>query len=469
MPPKKPDPYIGKLFADRFLILDVLGEGSMGTVYEAREVNQQRPAAVKMIHKHLAMHKRISDRFRREMELTAAIESPYVVKAYDYGQAPGGELYLAMEFIDGRPLNAVIAKAGRLDVSRAVDIAVQLCHALADAHRRGIIHRDIKPENVMLIETAEGQEEVRILDFGVARLVDTSGEDEGSVQNTMTRAGSPLGTLPYMSPQQIACEPLDFRTDLYSLGIVLYEMLAGKPPFHSATRKQALQDHLFKQPPPIREANPAVTAGLAMVIDALLAKEPEDRPRSADEVIQRLRASTPRRSRAELFSSATMVPDLTDPPLDLPTQETAVRLPSNLAAVPDLNRSMSQSKSETMVPDADDEETMLLPPIDHQALADARISSNLAGLAQAPPPPAPAPEPDPIEPERAPPGLGTELPITEPLRVTPTRAAPQEPAVYVAPDAASGAPSLGVMVAIAVSVAFFGMLAGAGVMWLLLR
>ena len=246
MPPKKPDPYVGKLFADRFLILDVLGEGSMGTVYEARELTEQRPAALKMIHKHLAMHQKIADRFRREMELTAAIESPYVVKAYDYGTAVGGELYLAMELIDGKPLNAVIGKAGRLDVSRAVDIAVQLCHALADAHRRGIIHRDLKPENIMLIEPSEGQEEVRILDFGIARLVDTSGEAEGSVQNTMTRAGSPLGTLPYMSPQQIACEPLDFRTDLYSLGIVLYEMLAGAPPFRSATRKQAQQDHLFK-------------------------------------------------------------------------------------------------------------------------------------------------------------------------------------------------------------------------------
>ncbi|MCB9764025.1 MAG: serine/threonine protein kinase [Alphaproteobacteria bacterium] len=437
MPAGRPDPYIGKLFAERFLVLDKLGEGSMGTVYEARELAVSRPVALKMIHRHLAVHKRLVDRFRREMAITARMDSPHSVKVYDFGKAEGGELYLVMELLDGKPLSDIIAQSGPLSPERAVHIGVQVCEALATAHALNIIHRDLKPENIMLLnqrgETA-GPDSIKILDFGVARIIDTSDEDDEAMK-TMTKAGSPLGTLPYMSPQQVACEHLDHTTDLYSLGIVLYEMLTGAPPFACKTRKQALNDHLFKEAPRLSTVRPGLPKGLEMTVHNLLEKEPPDRPQSAADVRAMLKSSAPPPGHGSMgnVSGDTMVPDdQTDPP-----PEPVRRLPPNLAAVPQSAFAAAQPPGgETMVPDADDEETVLLPPVTHlDAPGGGKV--NLAALAAA----AQAADPAPAEPE---------------------------PVTLIAPDAQEGPPWLALL-AFGGVVMVLSMIAGAGLMWWFIR
>lgn len=475
------DPYLGTLFAERFLVLDKLGEGSMGTVYEARELGVSRPVALKLIHPHLAVHPRILDRFRREMAITTRMDTPNCVEVYDYGQAPGGELYLAMELIKGRPLSDAIHEAGRLSAQRAAKIAIQVCRALATAHDANIIHRDLKPDNIMLTEQGEQLDFVKILDFGVARAIDSDAEQDSTFK-TMTRAGSPLGTLPYMSPQQVACEALDHRTDLYSLGVVLYEMLSGKPPFDCRTRKQALNDHLLKQAPKLSSVVPDVPPALEALVHALLAKEPDERPPTAGAVIEQLRAAVPPAEHPfaakDDAGGPTIVPDdgedrrrapgepLPPPPSFVPEAPAAPAAPKRplpsplqpvpLQALPPLPEGAGNS---TMVPDAEEENTLLLPPISH--LKDVSTPSgrvqNLARMqlsvdAETPPTPTPLP--------RA---------RTQPDDVPEPDEERQEAPVKLVAEEVAGKPNMALLLTVGAGLVLLSAALGAGLMWVLLR
>jgi len=257
-----------------YTILERLGGGGMGVVYRARDERLGRDVALKFLPLHLGDEPTARDRFIREARAASALDHPNVCTVHDVGESDDGSMYLCMAYYDGESLKQRLAR-GRMTVSEAERIAREVASGLARAHDAGILHRDIKPANVML--TARG--EVKIVDFGLADLT-------GDVR--ITRTGATLGTLPYMSPEQIQGRELDARTDLWSLGVLLYEMLTGERPFVGDAELLVSRAILEDDPPPPSAANPDVPATLDQLVRSLLAKDRERRPRSAAEVVAAL-------------------------------------------------------------------------------------------------------------------------------------------------------------------------------------
>ncbi len=257
-----------------------LGRGGMGAVYAAVHTLLGRRAAVKVLLAELSRDQAQVQRFFNEARAATAIKHPSIVEIYDFGWAADGSAYIVMELMDGEPLSARLKRIGRLSVAQAATIARQAATALAAAHRAGIVHRDLKPDNVFLVPDAEvaGGERVKLLDFGVAKLA-----APGAASRTTT--GAIMGTPRYMSPEQ--CEgarAVDHRTDLYALGCVLFEMVAGRVPFISDGVGGLIGMHLHVPPPRLRELAPAAPAELEAIVARLLAKTPDDRYQTADEV-----------------------------------------------------------------------------------------------------------------------------------------------------------------------------------------
>jgi serine/threonine protein kinase len=223
-PPDPDDPLIGTIIGDRYRVEAELGSGGMGTVYRAEHVMMEKRVALKVLHPSLAVVGSVMDRFQREAVALSRIEHPNVVAATDFGKLKNGSYYLALEYVDGRNLAETLQTEGLFDVRRALHIAYQIAEALHAAHARGIVHRDLKPHNVMLTGQP-GAETVKVLDFGLAKL--RSKNIEGSTANI----GAVFGTPHYMAPEQVASTNVDARADLYSLGIMMFEMLTGRRPF----------------------------------------------------------------------------------------------------------------------------------------------------------------------------------------------------------------------------------------------
>jgi Tfp pilus assembly protein PilF/predicted Ser/Thr protein kinase len=277
------DELIGRTIASgRYEIVQLLGEGGMGAVYQARQVAMDRMVALKLIQPELVRSPAAAARFQREMKLTARIEHPNTIRVYDFGETEG-QLFLTMELLRGRTLASVLAQSGRLDLPRIVRIATQVCRALQAAHSEGVVHRDLKPDNVMLLEQYGERDVVKVLDFGIAKSLDE--RDPG-----VTTVGAVLGTPAYMSAEQAMGRPVDQRSDLYSLGVMLYEMASGRVPFTAPALTALLVAHATEAPPPLAQVAPGVHLGLVAVIDELLRKDPEARPQTAKAVEQRLEA-----------------------------------------------------------------------------------------------------------------------------------------------------------------------------------
>jgi eukaryotic-like serine/threonine-protein kinase len=275
------DARIGTLIAGRYRIEGLLGEGGMGRVYKAVHINMHKDVALKVLRPEMMVVPGVLARFEREAVAAGRISHPNVVAATDFGRIDGDSaFYLVLEFVDGRNLRQEL-KHGPFTVSRALGIALQMSEALVAAHQRGVIHRDLKPDNIMLVDN-HGSDFVKVLDFGIAKLNDPVVGGEGH----QTRMGLVMGTPRYMSPEQGAGAPVDHRTDLYSLGVILYEMLAGQPPFGGAGVDAVLVQHLATSPP----ALPAhVESAVSELVFHLLAKDAKARPASATEVVHRLR------------------------------------------------------------------------------------------------------------------------------------------------------------------------------------
>lgn len=225
---------------NRFVITKLLGFGGMGAVYEATQTAMNRSVALKLIPTHDETTVR---RFEREALTISQLHHPNTVTVFDYGQAENGFLFLAMELLDGKTLSDVIKETGPLSPKRAVHIATQICKSLNEAHRAGIVHRDIKPDNIILIRVDSDTDFVKVLDFGIAKAV--MGEDDVN----LTGDGRIIGTPRYMSPEQILGEPVDHRSDVYSLGCILFEMLCGAPPFQQSTTTALMLAHAQETPP----------------------------------------------------------------------------------------------------------------------------------------------------------------------------------------------------------------------------
>jgi predicted Ser/Thr protein kinase len=247
-----------------------LGRGGMGVVYRATEIATGEAVALKVLSREFALEPDYVKRFKRETEALDRLDHPNIVRVFRVGEHEGLHYY-AMDFVEGRSLGAMLSGGDRLGVERALDLAIEVATALGHAHKAGIIHRDIKPGNILL--DREGKP--KLTDFGIARL---------TYATRMTRTGDIVGTPEYMSPEQAKGSAVDAPSDVYSLGVVLYELLTGKVPFEGATALEIIKKHQYEQPANIRELNRAVHDGLARVVMKMLAKEPKERYKSAEQV-----------------------------------------------------------------------------------------------------------------------------------------------------------------------------------------
>jgi serine/threonine-protein kinase len=266
---------VRRTLAGRYELAEVIGRGGMGTVYRAVDLVLGRSVAVKMLPGLLADQDPTSvARFEREARAAAALNHPAVVAVYDTG-ADETTRFIVMELVAGRSLDSILRDEGPLDPERAAGIAARVADALAAAHAAGIVHRDIKPANVMVAEDGL----VKVLDFGIARAMDAT---------TLTQNASVLGTAAYMAPEQALGKPADERSDIYSLGCVLYALLAGHPPFTEGGAAAILNQHANIPPTPPRAENSRVSPALEAVVMQMLAKSPDDRPQTAAQVRDRL-------------------------------------------------------------------------------------------------------------------------------------------------------------------------------------
>jgi tRNA A-37 threonylcarbamoyl transferase component Bud32 len=265
---------VPQFIAGRFRLECEIGRGGMGTVYRATHLGLQRSVAVKIIKSEYANDPDVADRFMREARTMAKLRHPHAAMIFDAGNLPDGRHFIIMEFIEGETLSEALAREGRFSPERAVGIAIQVCEVLEEAHQLGIIHRDLKPANIMLNERG-----VCVLDFGVAKVLASSAD--ATTSQPSTGSGQIIGTPRYMSPEQCLGQRVGVRSDLYSLGVVLYEMLAGRPPFIDLLPSVVLVKQATTPAPPLPKLRQDVPRSLALAVHTLLAKRSEDRPQTA--------------------------------------------------------------------------------------------------------------------------------------------------------------------------------------------
>lgn len=267
----------------RYSLESKIGVGGMGTVYRARRLAIGDLAAVKILHPERLTDPNAVERFRREAQTAARLKHPNVVAIYDFGVSQEGLVYLVMELVEGESLRQRIERQGTIDPTTAAEVARQVCAALDEAHRQGVVHRDIKPDNILLqgLQTASSGLSVKVLDFGVAALRDITA-------SKLTRTGNVVGTPHYMSPEQCMGEELDGRSDIYSFGVVLYEMLTGVVPFNSPTPTAIVVQQVNQAPPPMRDQNPNISPQVEAVVLRALKKQREARPQTAGDLAREL-------------------------------------------------------------------------------------------------------------------------------------------------------------------------------------
>jgi eukaryotic-like serine/threonine-protein kinase len=295
-----PDPRIGTTLQGRYRILEALAQGGMGIVYRAERVGIERQVAIKFLHAFVGANKEAVQRFEREARAMSKLTHPHCVPVIDFGvheDAP----YIVMEYVSGRTLLDVVQN-GPLPPGRALHIVSQVLSGLAHAHGQGIVHRDVKPANIVLVEVTGTGDHARILDFGLAKLLDGPGASWSTVQTA-------VGTPSYMSPEQARGEEVDARADQYAVGIMLFELLTGKKPFYGKDPFEVLKKHMHAEPPPLaRAGGPSFSTQLEAVVKRALAKQPGERYASALEFRDALAATPEADDVPRPYSSSPMLP-----------------------------------------------------------------------------------------------------------------------------------------------------------------
>ncbi len=271
-----PDPLLGRTIAGRFRIERKLGEGGMGAVYKAEHVKMGRPCAIKILNEGALNDPESLPRFMREAQMSSRIEHQHAVTIYDYGESDDGLVYLAMEYIEGETLTKVLDREGKFPLDRVCKVARQIADALDAAHAIGIVHRDLKPDNIMLANKGGGGDYVKVLDFGIAKMAES--EDR---RHDLTQAGLIIGTPYYMSPEQVAGEKLDKRSDIFSFALIVYEMLSGRLPFTGQNTQAIMVSRLTTSPALLRSMNPDVPAPVETAVMRALARDRDLRTPSA--------------------------------------------------------------------------------------------------------------------------------------------------------------------------------------------
>lgn len=287
------DPLIGEVLERRFSIQELVGEGSMARVYRATQLSVHREVALKILDPGHSTDTVLVERFYREAQIISDFSHPNIVRLFDFGRDEEHEiLYLAMEHVDGYPVERLVRR-GRLVPALAVELAIQICGALAEVHSHGVVHRDLKPENLMVVPRADGELEVKLLDFGIAHALQRA--------DGFTEPGEVWGTPHYLAPEQAEAEEVGAYSDLYSLGIMLFEMLTGRAPTSGEKSMEILYEHVEGDLPDIRQflGEEHVCDDLVELVRRLLSTDPEDRPQYALEVRERLRAIAEEQDYAE--------------------------------------------------------------------------------------------------------------------------------------------------------------------------
>jgi eukaryotic-like serine/threonine-protein kinase len=277
---------IGQTLGGKYKVVRLIGEGGMGTVYEGEQQlgTTKRKVAVKTLQTEFSRDPKIKARFEREVGTVAELEHPNTIQVYDFGSSGDGILYIVMEFLQGKSLANLLEKEGAMAPDRVERIMQQACGSLEEAHGRGIVHRDLKPDNVMLVDRAGKKDFVKVLDFGIAK----RSHETDTGEQKLTQQGMVLGTPPYMSPEQFSGRPIDARSDIYSLGVMAYEMLTGRLPFQANTAWEWATQHMTQEPIAIESLPDGVRVPERMrsAIRRALAKSPDQRFQTVKEFIE---------------------------------------------------------------------------------------------------------------------------------------------------------------------------------------
>ncbi len=279
------DPLIGTIFEGRYRIEQRIGRGGMGAVYKATQLAVGRPVALKVLNTDLNDNLREVARFQQEARAMSGFHHPNIVGLIDFGQSEDGRLFLVMEYLEGEPLSALMKREAPLDPKRIVQLAVQICEALGEAHDQGIVHRDLKPENLFVVQIGRKRDVIKVLDFGIAKV-----SGSAAAELNLTKTGAIIGSPRYMAPEQARGTAITPQTDLYALGAILYEMLTGRSVFEGKSPTDYVVAHVMEMPKPPSIDGQVLTGPLADVVMWCLAKKPEERPAGAEALLRALNA-----------------------------------------------------------------------------------------------------------------------------------------------------------------------------------
>ncbi len=299
------DDLIGRVFDRKYRINELIGSGGMGSVYRATHLDMSREVALKVLDLGIADSDKQIQRFNREAKSSSRLQHPNTIRVFDFGRSDNGRLYLAMELLKGETLTELMRRERKLPITRVCHLIRQVCKSLAEAHDLGLVHRDLKPDNIFVTEVFGERDFVKVLDFGIAKSTEADG------QENLTQTGFICGTPRYLSPEQAMGKPVDGRSDLYALGVLMFELITGASPFNATTPIGLVMKHIKEPAPALPHDGSAAGTSMAALIAQLLEKAPESRPAAALAVAETLGAVLEGRQAAVLPPSAK--PPVADP------------------------------------------------------------------------------------------------------------------------------------------------------------